>query len=101
MTNERRRLAWISVMETISFAGLLVAMLLESEGGVSVLGAIHGLLFLAYAYFLWIDHDELGWPRWFAVVCIVAGPAGAIVALERLRRERADAPRGVRRDDMA
>lgn len=63
-------------------------MFVESEGGISALGAIHGFLFLAYAFFLWSDHDRFGWGTWFAVGSIVTGPLGAILVLERLRRER-------------
>jgi integral membrane protein len=83
-----RRLAWISIVETISFIALLTAMFLESEGGVSVIGALHGLLFLVYAFFMWIDHESFGWTKWFALGSIITGPLGAIIVLERLRRER-------------
>ena len=87
-----RRLVLTSIAETLSFVALLGAMFLESEAGVSLLGATHGLLFLAYALFVWVDHDELGWTTTFAVGSIVTGPLGAIIVLERLRRERPDPP---------
>lgn len=90
MSDKARRLRAVSIVETVSFLGLLVAMLLESEKGVSLLGATHGLLFLAYAFLVWIDHDDLGWTTWFALGSIVTGPVGAIVVLERLRREGPD-----------
>ncbi len=88
MRSEASRLAWISIAETISFIALLIAMFLESEGGVSVIGAVHPLLFLAYAAFVWIDHESFGWTKLFALGSIVTGPLGAIIVLERLRRER-------------
>lgn len=88
MTHKARRLRTVSIVETVSFVALLTAMFLHSDSGISVLGAIHGLLFLAYAYFVWVDHDDLGWPTWFAVVSVLTGPVGAIIVLERLRRER-------------
>jgi integral membrane protein len=83
-----RRLAWISIVETISFIALLTAMFLESERGVSVIGAVHGLLFLAYAFFVWTNRESFDWTRWFALGSIITGPLGAIIVLERLRRER-------------
>ena len=88
MSQKTRRLGAISIVETVSFIALLTAMFLHSEIGISILGAIHGLLFLAYAYFVWVDHDDLGWPTWFAVVAVLTGPIGAIIVLERLRREQ-------------
>lgn len=81
-----RRLALVSILETVSFLALVAAMLLESEGGVSVLGAIHGVLFLGYAILVWVDHEDLGWTSAFALVSIVTGPIGAILVLERIRK---------------
>jgi hypothetical protein len=49
-------------------------MFSESEGAVSIIGAIYGLLFLAYAALLWIDHDDIGWSKSFRIGCIVTGP---------------------------
>lgn len=91
MSGKVRRLSWISIIETISFIALLAAMFVHNERTVSVIGAIHGILFLGYAFFLWLDHRELGWSTWFAIGCIVTGPVGAIIVLERLRRERTGA----------
>lgn len=90
MSAKTRRLRAVSLVETVSFLGLLAAMFLESEAGVSVLGATHGVLFLAYAFLVWIDHDDFGWTTWFALGSIVTGPLGAIIVLERLRRESPD-----------
>lgn len=88
MSDKARRLAWVSIAETVSFVALLAAMILESDAGVSALGAGHGFLFLAYALLVWIDHDDFGWSTAFAVASVLTGPAGAIIVLERLRRER-------------
>ena len=63
-------------------------MFAHNEGAVSIVGAVHGFLFLAYAVLVWMDHDDLGWTPTFSVVCIVTGPVGAIVVMERLRRDR-------------
>ena len=81
-----RRLGWVSMAETISFLALLGAMVAHNERLISVIGAVHGLLFLAYAFFVWMDNEGLGWTRWFAIGSVITGPLGAIVVLERLRR---------------
>ncbi len=93
MRGVRQTLAWVSLLETISFVALLGAMAMDSEGGVSVVGMVHGLLFLAYAVLVWVWRDALGWSTRFAALAILTGPVGAIVALERLRRERVAALR--------
>ncbi len=90
--NKVNRLRLTSILETVSFLILLVMMVTENEAGVSLVGAIHGLLFLAYALFVWMDHNELGWTTPFAVVSIITGPLGAILVLERLRRDAAARP---------
>lgn len=76
----------ISTVETLSFLVLLTMMLTHNETGVSVAGMIHGLLFLAYAWFVVSDRDVFGWSWAFVIVSIITGPVGAIVVLERLRR---------------
>ncbi len=91
VSDKVRRLSWISIIETISFVALLAAMFVHNEGAISVIGAIHGILFLGYAFFLWLDYRDLGWSTWFAIGCIVTGPVGAIIVLERLRRDRTGA----------
>lgn len=70
----------------MSFLALLWMMVTGSEGGVSVTGAIHGLLFLAYALLVLRDREVFGWSWGFVAVAILTGPIGAIVVLERLRR---------------
>ena len=77
----------VSVLETISFIGLLVMMFTHNEGGVSVLGMIHGLLFLAYAIIVLKDRGIFGWSLGFTALAILTGPIGAILVLERLRKE--------------
>ena len=86
------RLAVVSVLETLSFIALLAAMIAGSDGAVSVIGMTHGLLFLAYAWLLVSSRDILGWTWGYVIVAIVTGPLGAILVLERLRRERDPSP---------
>lgn len=80
-----RRLRAVSVLETLSFFVLLAMMLSHNEAGVSVTGAIHGFLFLAYALLVLRDREVFEWSWGFVAVAILTGPIGAIVVLEKLR----------------
>jgi integral membrane protein len=82
------QLLWLSILETVSFLALLTAMFAGSEGGVSVIGLVHGLLFLAYALVVFLGREALGWSQGFTALAILTGPVGAVLALERLRRDR-------------
>lgn len=77
----------ISILETISFLVLLAMMAIHNETGVSIVGAIHGGLFLWYALLVWRDRGALGWSLGFSILVVVTGPLGAIIVLERLRRD--------------
>ncbi|CAN5127282.1 hypothetical protein BH20ACT9_BH20ACT9_03260 [soil metagenome] len=81
-------LRWIALLETASFIGLLGVMLVGSDVGVSIVGAVHGSLFLAYMATLYLTREELGWSLRYVALAILTGPVGAILVLERLRRER-------------
>ena len=81
------QLRLVSILETVSFIGLVIMMVTHNEGGVSILGMIHGLLFLAYAVLVLKDRDVFGWTNGFVALAILTGPIGAILVLERLRRE--------------
>lgn len=83
----RPTLRWVSILETVSFVALLGAMTSGSESAVSVTGAVHGVLFLVYAAILWFGRDALDWSWRFALAGVLTGPIGAIMVLERLRRE--------------
>ncbi|MDP9069185.1 MAG: DUF3817 domain-containing protein [Actinomycetota bacterium] len=77
------------MLETVSFLGLLVMMITGNEMGVSILGMIHGLLFLAYAALVVTDREVFDWSWGFVALAILTGPVGAIVVLERLRHVKA------------
>ena len=81
-----KRLVVVSILETASFVALLAMMLAGNESGVSVVGMIHGLLFLAYAGLVVMDRLNFGWSWGFTALAILSGPIGAILVLERLRR---------------
>ena len=80
------RLRWLSIVETLSFVGLVWMMISGNEQGVSIVGAIHGFLFLAYAILVIRDREVLGWSWAFVAAALVTGPIGPVVVLERLRR---------------
>ncbi len=63
--------------ETLSSYRSTTPMFSESEGAVSIIGAIYGLLFLAYAVVRWIHHDDIGWSKSFRIGCVVTGPSGS------------------------
>ncbi len=80
------RLRAVSILETISFIVLVAMMLTHNETGVSIVGAIHGILFLGYAVLVLRDREVFGWTPAFTAVAVLTGPLGAILVLERLRR---------------
>ena len=86
----------LSVLETLTFALLVAAMAAHSDSGVSAVGLVHGLLFVAYTLAVLNWRAELHWSAWFAAAAILTGPVGPVLALERLRRVRVD-PRAPRR----
>lgn len=85
VTAPARRLRAVSILETLSFLVLLGMMLSHNDAGVSVTGAIHGMLFLAYALLVLRDREVFGWSWGFVALAILTGPIGAIVVLEKLR----------------
>ena len=80
------RLRWLSIVETVSFAALLWMMVSGNEQGVSIVGAIHGFLFLAYAILVVRDRESFGWSWGFVAAAVLTGPIGPILVLEKLRR---------------
>ena len=90
------RLRMVGMLEGISFLLLLgVAMPLKYFAGmpmaVSVVGMIHGVLFLAFCAVLYIAHDEKKWPlRWTMMIFIAALlPFGPFVIDRRLKEQEA------------
>ena len=78
----------LSVLETLTFALLVVAMAANSDSGVSAVGLGHGLLFAAYTLAVLSWRTELQWSALFAAAAILTGPVGPVLALQRLRRVR-------------
>ena len=73
LTNLRR----ISVIEAISYLALLIATVLKqtrnTEIGVTILGPIHGVLYLIFAAMILRDRTQLGWPWTKAFLALVIG----------------------------
>ena len=88
LSRAARRLGIVSILETVSFLVLIFMMISGNEGGVSVVGMTHGLLFLAYALLVVSDRHTFGWTWGFVAVAVLTGPIGAILVLERLRTVR-------------
>ena len=78
----------LSVLETVTFALLVAAMVTNSDSGVSAVGLVHGLLFAAYTLAVLSWRTELQWLAPFAAAAILTGPLGPVLAMERLRRLR-------------
>ncbi len=72
-----RNLRRISIVEAVSYLLLVVAAIVKRSGGtelgVTVIGPIHGILFLVYAGLLLRDHRAMRWPIWKAVAAMVIG----------------------------
>jgi integral membrane protein len=73
ITNLRR----ISVIEAISYFALLIATILKwtrgAEIGVTILGPIHGVLYLVFAAMILRHRTQLGWPWTKALQALVIG----------------------------
>lgn len=86
-----RRLGAVATAESISFAVLLVGSVLRRTTEldlVPVLGALHGVLFIALVAGLVLTWRRLGWSPlfWLATATVLSPGAHWIVAAERRRR---------------
>ncbi len=64
--NALKALMVVTFMEAISWIGLLVGMVLkygfDNERGVSLMGPIHGMLFVVFVVLLFATHIQERWP---------------------------------------
>lgn len=80
-----RTLRWVAPIEATTFLALLVASYIKHQGdgatGVSILGPIHGILFLAFVWLVLALRREQGWSTattaWLLVGAVV--PFGGYV----------------------
>ncbi len=74
----------ISVIESVSYLALLVAVIVKRTGGtelgVQLIGPIHGVLFLAFVWAVLQTFKQIGWSFLRAVQAVVLGslPLGGI-----------------------
>ena len=72
-----RKVRLVSIAEAVSYLVLLVGAVLkrtaDSEIIVEVMGPIHGLLFLAFALIIVLEHRFLGWTMWKMVGALFLG----------------------------
>jgi integral membrane protein len=83
----------IALGEAVSYLVLLAASVikrtLDVPELVTVVGPIHGLIFLAYVAFALYVREPLGWNGWTTVMVVVAAvvPLGGLVVERRLPDE--------------
>jgi integral membrane protein len=83
-----RALRVVALLESLSFAVLLVGSVLKRTTGpdlVPVLGALHGGLFLALVVLVLAGLEQLRWSWWFTLVMLTVGSPGAHFAVRATR----------------
>jgi integral membrane protein len=90
-----RQFAWLAIAEAGSFVLLLIGMVLkygfDNETGVSVMGPIHGVLFVAYVLGALIVRGSAGWSWGQTAKIMLAGivPIAGFFVGERLMKQPA------------
>jgi integral membrane protein len=88
-----RQFAWLAVAEAGSFVLLLIGMFFkygfENETGVSVMGPIHGLLFVAYVLGALVVRSAAPWSWGQTAKVVLAGivPIAGFFVAERLMKQ--------------
>lgn len=88
----------VALLEAASYLALLVATLVkrgfDGPDYVSVLGPIHGMLFLGYLVLTLIVREEQEWTGWQTILVLVASalPFGAFVVNSRMVRDPEPSP---------
>lgn len=83
-----RGLRLVALLETISFAVLLVGSVLKRTTDVDlvpVLGPVHGVLFLALVVLVLERRSAMGWSWRFTLVMLTVGSPGAHFAVRATR----------------
>ena len=90
-----RALRLVALLESLSFAVLLVGSVLKRTTGpdlVPVLGPVHGALYVALVVLVLGRLAQLRWSWWFTLVMLTIGSPGAHFAVAATRTEL-DRPR--------
>ena len=88
----------VALAEAVTYLALLAATVVkrgfDGPDLVSILGPIHGILFLAYVVLTLLVREEQGWTAWQTIVVLVASalPFGAFVVNSRMVRDPAPRP---------
>jgi integral membrane protein len=84
----------VALLEAVSYLALLSATIFHrvldgSDAGVSVMGPIHGMLFLAYVLLALMIREEQGWTvgQTILVLVLSALPFGAVYVHNKMVRE--------------
>lgn len=83
----------VALLEAVSYLALLVATLVkrgfDGPDYVSILGPIHGMLFLGYLVLTLMVREEQEWTGWQTIVVLVASalPFGALAVNSRMVRD--------------
>ena len=78
----------VALLESLSFAVLLVGSVLKRTTGpdlVPALGPVHGALFVALVLLVLACLDRLRWAPWFTLVMLTVGSPGAHFAVRATR----------------
>lgn len=86
LERKARALKWVSLIETLSYAGLAAFWLTGNKVGTTIFGSLHGLVFLAFAAMVVMITRAMEWGWLFAAVALVTGPVGSLLVYERIRR---------------
>ena len=83
-----RALRVVALLESLSFAVLLVGSVLKRTTGpdlVPVLGPLHGALFVGLVVLVLANLERLQWAWWFTLVMLTVGSPGAHFAVRATR----------------
>jgi integral membrane protein len=82
VVNTRKAFRTVAIAEAISWAGLLTAMFFKwvvaadphtgAEGGVPIMGPIHGVVFLAYVVMCVVARRSFGWSNRVTLLALAA-----------------------------
>ena len=85
-----RALRVVALLETVSFAVLLVCSVLKRTTDldlVPVLGPLHGGLFVALVLLVLANLERLRWSWWFTLLMLTIGSPGAHFAVRATRTD--------------
>jgi integral membrane protein len=85
-----RALRVVALLETVSFAVLLVGSVLKRTTGpdlVPVLGPLHGALYLGLVVLVLASLERLRWSWWFTLLMLTVASPGAHFAVQATRTE--------------